>query len=200
MVLRPDGRPLLAYHEEGFGRLRLRDCADPTCSAGISRNLVASGDAGEGIAMVLRPDGRPLIAYLSDGTDTLSVYSCNDASCSSGTITQLDGPVSLFAAYKVHNVDMALRADGRAVIAYRSATGSGELRSFHCANVDCTSGTIRSHATGPTGLGVVIRPDGRPLLAAGGNGGAADAPRVWDCADAECSSGTLRQLNVAFYH
>lgn len=186
MVLRPDDRPFLVYHEESFGRLRMRDCADPTCSSGTSRNLVAVGDAGEGIALALRPDGRPLIAYLSDSTDSLSVYSCDDPACTTGTITAIETPVLL------GSLDMALRADGRAVIVYRQGGSPYSMRTWHCADVDCTSGVGRSHATTPTGVAIAIRPDGRPILAAGGNGGAADSPRFWDCADANCTTGSLR--------
>ena len=193
LVLREDGRPLLAYHEDGLGSLRLYDCADAVCSSGTRRNLVGTGDAGEGIAMVLRSDGRPLIAFIDDTADALRMYSCNDAACTAGVTTTLDAPVV------PSMVDLALRADGRAVVVYRSFGSFNYMRTWHCSNLDCTAGASAEHPAIPTGVAIVIRADGRPLLAAGGNAGAADSPRFWDCANAACSSGTLRTTSGVIY-
>lgn len=184
LLLRADGRPLLAYHEESLGSVRLYDCADAVCSNGTLRTIATQGDAGEGIAMALRADGRPLIAYIDAATDTLHAYSCSDAECNGGTSTELV-PQILPA-----RLDLALRADDRAVIVYRSrATLS--MQTWHCGNADCTAGTTREHGIDPVGVAIVIRADGRPLLAGGGNANG-DPPRLWDCADAGCTSGTLR--------
>jgi hypothetical protein len=192
VVVRGDGRPLLAYHENGAGSMRIYNCADPACSSGNGRNLATAGDPGEGIAMVLRPDGRALIAYIDDASDALQVYSCGDANCSVGTTSAAD------TAARAGSIDMALRADGRAVIVYRSSA-TALMRTWHCANIDCTSGTAQEHNTYPTGVAIAIRPDGRPLLAAGGNAGSADSPRFWDCADAACTSGTQRPTTGVQY-
>lgn len=192
LVLRADGRPFLVYHEQGTGLLRIYDCADAVCSSGTARNIATMGDAGEGIALVLRADGRPLIAYIEATADSVNVYSCNDMSCTTGTATTLEAPVIAGA------IDMALRADGRAVLVYRDGT-TVLMRTWHCANVDCTSGSPQAHNTSPTGVAIAIRPDGRPLLAAGGNAGAADSPRFWDCADTMCTIGTLRPTTGVIY-
>lgn len=192
VVVRADGRPFLAYHEDGASGMRIYNCADPSCSSGNARYLATSGDPGEGIALVLRPDGRPLIAYIEGSSDTLHVYSCADANCTGGTNTTLESPV------RAGSIDVALRADGRAVIAYVSASTT-LLRTWHCANLDCTAGASLEHNLYPTGVAIAIRPDGRPLLAAGGNAGSADSPRFWDCADAACSSGTLRPTTGVLY-
>ncbi len=192
LVLRDDGRPLLAYHEDALGSVRLYDCVDAVCSSGSARNIATAGDAGEGIAMLLRSDGRPLIAYIDATSDTLHIYSCSDVACSAGSSTALDSPV--YSSM----VDLALRADGRAVVVYRNAS-TFSMRTWHCDNVDCTSGLFREHADSPTGVAIAIRPDGRPLLAMGGNGGAADSPRFWDCTDAACTTGTLRPTTGVQY-
>lgn len=185
LVLRADQRPLLVYHEQTLGLLRLYDCADAVCSSGTARTLVSVGNPGVGIALLLRADGRPLIAYIDDGADVLRVFSCSNAACTSGITTTLDTPV------RKELVDMALRADGRAVVVYRSGT-TLNMRTWHCANADCTSGVMQEHATSPSDVAIAIRADDRPLLAAGGNAGAGDSPRFWDCTDAACTSGTLR--------
>jgi len=193
LVLREDDRPWLAYHEDGLGALRLFDCADAVCSSGIRRTLSSTGDAGDGIAMVLRGDGRPLIAFIDSTADTLRMYSCNNADCTVGVTTTLESSVGAGA------IDMALRADGRAMVVYRSLA-TANMRTWDCSNVDCTAGTGRDHLTGATGVAIVIRPDDRPLLAAGGNGGSGTSPRFWDCADAACSSGVLRATSGVQYH
>lgn len=192
LVLRPDGRPLLAYYEQSAQLVRLYDCADAVCANGTPRNIATVGDVGKGIALVLRTDGRPLLAYIDDTNDTLRVYSCNDAACTAGSDTLL--ATSVLAP----SLDMALRADGNAVMVFRSSTNF-LMQTWHCSNINCTAGTKREHNTLPIGVAVVIRPDGRPLLGAGGDGGAADSPRFWDCDDAGCTTGTLRPTSgVAF--
>lgn len=192
LLLRDDGRPFLAYHEDILGSVRIFDCADAVCSSGTARAIATAGDAGEGIAMVMRADGRPLIAYIDATSNTLRIYSCSDSACTAGASTSLESPVI------AGMVDLALRADGRAVVVYRSAT-SLFMRTWHCANADCTSGSAQEHNTVPTGVAIVIRADGRPLLAAGGNGGSADSPRFWDCNDAACTTGTLRPTTGVIY-
>ncbi|HWT16364.1 MAG TPA: hypothetical protein VN581_11315 [Patescibacteria group bacterium] len=194
LALRDDGRPVLAYHENSLGSVRLYSCADAVCSSGSMRSIATAGDAGEGIALALRADGRPLIAYIDDSSDTLHIYSCSNVECTAGTASPLESPV--FSGM----VDMALRADGRAVVVYRSGAGvQTYMRTWQCDNIDCTSGTARSHETYPTKVAITIRADGRPLLAAGGNAGSADSPRFWDCADAACTSGTLRTTTGVQY-
>lgn len=196
LALRDDGRPVLAYHEDALGSVRLYNCADAVCSSGSMRNIATAGDAGEGIALALRGDGRPLIAYIDGSGDSLHIYSCSNAECTAGTSSALDTSVS------PGSLDMALRADGRAVLVYQTIQSGGTpsyQRTWQCADIDCTSGTARNHDTYPTQVAIAIRPDGRPLLAAGGNGGRADSPRFWDCADANCTSGTLRATTGVAY-
>ncbi len=196
LALRDDGRPVLAYHEDALGSVRLYSCADAVCSSGSMRTIATAGDAGEGIALALRGDGRPLIAYIDDSSDTLHIYSCSNVECTAGTSSPLESPVV------PGTVDMALRADGRAVVVYETMQSGGTpsyMRTWQCADIDCSSGTARNHDTYPTEVAIAIRPDGRPLLAAGGNAGRADSPRFWDCADANCTSGTLRATSGVQY-
>lgn len=196
LALRDDGRPVLAYHEDALGSVRLYNCADAVCSSGSMRNIATAGDAGEGIALALRGDGRPLIAYIDGSGDSLHIYSCSNAECTVGISSALDTSVS------PGTLDMALRADGRAVLVYQTIQSGGTpsyQRTWQCADIDCTSGAARNHDTYPTQVAIAIRPDGRPLLAAGGNAGRADSPRFWDCADANCTSGTLRSTTGVAY-
>jgi hypothetical protein len=193
MTLRADDRPLLAYHDESQGNVRLYDCADATCSSGTGRTLASSGDVGEGIALGLRSDGRPVLAWINDTTDTAFFHACEDAACSSGVTTAIQTQVNPGL------IDLALRSDDRALVAFRS-TSTFALELFKCANVQCTSGASTSTILIPTGIAIAIRSDGRPLLAAGGNGGNGDSPRFYDCADAECTTGTPRSTTGVQYH
>lgn len=192
MVLRADDRPLLAYHDDTLGNVRLYDCADSTCSSGTARTLASSGDVGEGIALALRSDGRPVLAWINDSTDTAFFHACDDASCSSGVTTSLQSPV------QPGTIDLALRADDRALVVLRS-TATFSLDLYNCANIQCTSGSSASRISSPTEVAIVVRSDGRPLLAAGSNGGLGESPRFFDCADADCTTGSLRATSGVQY-
>lgn len=192
LVLRADDRPLLAYHNDSLGDVRLYDCADATCSSGTARTLASTGDVGEGIALALRSDGIPVLAWINATNATAYFHACADATCASGVTTALQAQVSS------GEIDLALRADDRAVVALRS-TATFTLDLYKCANLQCTSGTSTSTLQSPTGVAVAVRSDGRPLLAGGGNAGNAFSPRFYDCADADCTSGATRGTTGAQY-
>lgn len=192
MVLRADDRPLLAYHDDSLGNVRLYDCADNTCSSGTARTLATSGDVGEGIALALRSDGRPVLAWINGSTDTAFFHACDDAACATGVTTPLQAQVG------EDEIDLALRGDDRAVVVFRSIE-TFTLDVYSCADLQCTSGTSTSTLPSPSGVAVAVRSDDRPLLAGGGNAGNAFSPRFYDCADADCTSGATRGTTGAQY-
>jgi hypothetical protein len=190
IALRSDDRPVLAYHEDINGTLKLYDCADPACASGTRRILDTAGDVGEDIALEIRPNGLPVIAYRDVTSAALKLYDCSNLACSSGTARVLDTSVTV----GVRSISMGLRTDGRAFIAYYDLFNNA-LRAYDCANLNCSSGTVRSFpGNNPSGTSTVIRADGRPLIAMGGNAGAATRVGLLDCNDAACTSGTSRTL------
>ncbi len=84
MTLRSDGRALIAYGvsiASGVSDLRVFDCADSSCTAGSSRNVIGQGDFGKAAAMALRSDGRAVLAYYDAGNDDLRLHICANPDC-----------------------------------------------------------------------------------------------------------------------
>jgi hypothetical protein len=189
LAIRSDDRPIMAYHEDSAGSLRLYDCANPSCATGVRRTLDSAGDVGESIAMSIRPNGFPVITYRDVVLQSLKLYDCSNVNCSAGVARTLDDTVDV-----IGSISMALRADGRAVIAYVELT-TFNLRIYDCANITCSSGVSRILSTIPTGTAIAIRADDRPIIALGGNAGQPLASRLLDCNDAGCTSNTIRTIS-----
>ncbi|MDR3385981.1 MAG: hypothetical protein P4L92_02915 [Rudaea sp.] len=91
----------------------------------------------------------------------------------------------------INHVRLALRQDGRPVLAYSNAVhNNASLYFYDCANPTCSAGQsvyldTSSNYFGSSGI--VIRADGRPAVVASYFGGV----RFYDCADADCGSVTV---------
>lgn len=195
LALRADQRPVVAYHDETNGNLKLYDCADATCASGTRRILDSAGDVGQSVSVAMRPGDLPLVVYRNVTSQTLKLYDCSNAACTAGTARTLDDTVTVGST-----IALALRADGRAFIAYED-NSNFQLRIYECANLGCSSGTVRPQAATdrPYGASIAMRGDGRPLIALGGSAGPGSRIRTFDCADTACTSGTLRNLTTLSY-
>jgi len=130
--------------------------------------------------MGLRADGRPVIAYSDITNFRLRVYDCDNGGCTSGTAHAHPGTGSPYG------LSVAMRADDRALIAMGGNAGAGiPVRVYDCSDTGCTTGTSRNltDLTYATPVSLVIRGNGRPLVATTGLGGSL---AVHDCADAVC--------------
>ena len=189
IALRPDGRPLIAFRDASAQTLRIYDCANAACAGGSTSTLDDTVTVGPAVAMVVRTDGRPLIAYEDNTNFDLRAYDCADVDCATGTIHEL-------ATDLVEGLAMALRADGRAVIALGGNAGAGSrVRTFDCADIACSSGTLRSvtQITYDSQVAVVVRADGRPLIA---TAGIAAGSSVFACTDAACTATTQTAISA----
>ncbi len=135
LALRADGRPVVSYHTSPSG-LYLYDCADIECTSGSVRTLDVAGLVGLHGAIALRPDGRPIVSHYDDGNDDLKVFDCADAACTSGTSRTVDDG---FGTSVGEYTSIAMRPDGRALIAYTSSS-EGQIRVFDCPNPACGPG------------------------------------------------------------
>jgi hypothetical protein len=195
IALRADQRPVVAYHDQTNGNLKLYDCADAACTSGTRRILDSVGDVGENAVIAVGPGDLPVIAYRSVTSQSLKLHACTNPQCSSGVSRTLDADVNVAGSF-----GMVLRADGRPFVTYRDVTNF-QLRVYDCDNAGCSSGTSRT-PTGssyPYGTAVALRADGRPVIALGGNAGAGTPVRAFDCADAGCASGTVRSFADLVY-
>jgi hypothetical protein len=94
----------------------------------------------------------------------------------------------------IGHVRMALRPDGTPVLVYETEVhNSSTLHFYDCANRECSSGTSRlldSSYNYYGDPGIVVRGDGRPVIAASHRGGL----RLYDCSDAACTSATSTDI------
>lgn len=184
LAIGPAGLPIIAYRDATARTLKAYACANAACTSGTARTLDASVNVGDAVAMALRSDGRPLVAYVDFTGFRLRLYDCDNPACSSGTIRTPSG------TDLPHGLSIAMRADDRALVALGGNAGSGaRVRTYDCADVGCTTGTLRpiSDVNYSPAVALVIRTNGRPLLVTAGG---LSSLRVNDCADAACSTTT----------
>ena len=132
LLIRSNGRPLIATTGQ-LNDLAVFDCADAICSSNTQTSLT-TGLTSDTIDMKLRSNGFPLIAYgdiLAVGQSDLRLFDCANSSCSAGSIRTIvsNGDFG-------RDVALALRSDGRPVIAYYDAFND-DLRLRVCANPEC---------------------------------------------------------------
>lgn len=179
LAARPDGGLNLAQaREESSGKattVSFTLCDNPACSRPV-RTTPATLDgfgarSNRSLAVAAGPDGRPVAALLDDRSGALSLISCTDSVCSSPRVTTpVRGRPSdrhPYYAPELSGLSMAVRADGRPVIAYRDEW-DGSIGLLDCRTTDCAK-VDEVTLTGP-GLGrarpaLVLDKAGRALVA-----------------------------------
>jgi hypothetical protein len=195
IAVRPDGRPF-AYFSY-VGGTAAWDCADADCSAGALRQVSGTGNSTSNITeLALRADGRPLMLYYRSSTNDVFLFSCADVNCTSGTERLVvDEPTT--QSTTLAGLALAIGTDGRPQVAYNLSNQptpgnfAGALRLARCADVECTSASVRSlnAAQGFFAPPLAVRSDNRPLLVeAAGND-----RNLLTCDDADCT-GAARVL------
>jgi hypothetical protein len=124
-AVRADNRPVVV----NSGPV-LHDCDDAACSTNTPRPF----DTGESIyasAVAIRTDGRPLIAYNGNG-GVVKLFDCGNAACTFGAVRTVDQTAASFVDQEIA---LALRPDGRPVLAYPA--GNNELRLLLCRTPTC---------------------------------------------------------------
>jgi hypothetical protein len=96
----------------------------------------------------------------------------------------------------VDYVRLAMRDDGRPVLAYTTDVhNNSSLYLYDCANPACSAGHVVYLDTSSNyygAPGILVRPDGRPLVIATWFGGI----RLYDCADADCVGYSLHDIRA----
>ena len=182
---RPDGRAVFSYVNPA---LRLYSCADTACSSGSSVNVANSVENPLDADVAVRADGRPILSYSAGGSGNsrLRMRSCVDEACSSTTSRDLDATPDTGSSTSI-----AIRSADRAVISYYD-TSEAQIRSYDCANANCTSGAITSF-TGGNGVvsAVAVAPGDITLIAFRSPAGLLT---LRDCIDSACAASMQRTL------
>jgi hypothetical protein len=141
-------------------------CASSPRRAFTSTQATA-GNGGGDLSIAVRADNRPLIVFHSPGgagSGALKVLDCNSSYCEFGAERVVDPGGNVGWETRI-----ALRSDGRPVIAYYDIANSA-LKVAVCASADCSGSatvtTVADHASDVVGLYIdlVITAGDRPAL------------------------------------
>ncbi|MEV4013951.1 hypothetical protein AB0J35_25980 [Nonomuraea angiospora] len=110
MLVRADGRPLIAYLDVSDGAIKLLDCRTRECSQAGTTTLSEPGH-NTTPAMVLDRDGRVLVAFQNLDREQILIATCTGTRC---TRT----PVTTIRRHGGYRLAMALDGRGRPVLAW----------------------------------------------------------------------------------
>ena len=141
IATRPNGGLVVAWEEDDpkVHALSFAYCDDPICSRPerrMSTHVATRASIyGNSLALVVGPDDR-LVAALADAGEAADyVLTCADAACTTPHVARSE--ISRFGLGQASTaLSMALRADGRPIIAQREAWGSISL--LDCRDQACT--------------------------------------------------------------
>jgi hypothetical protein len=185
---RADGRAQIAYARELTTQAWLYGCADSACSSG-SRRLIDDrpGSVGSHIAIAIREGDLATLSY-HDSTSSggVRITVCTDQDCNFVNQRTLD------TGFFFSDTDIAVRSDGRAMVAYVGVSGGNRIPRLHvCADIACANGVTRNLGQVPVqgllSVALGIAGDGRARIAFQ-QLGVGDL-MLYECADAECGSG-----------
>jgi hypothetical protein len=124
LVVRPDGRPLIAYRDRNDRATKLLDCRTPDCAQAEVITLDAGGPYRSTPVMVLDRAGRPLVAYQNHDGTRLMLATCTGPRCVRTAVARIGwGPGD--------GLVMTLNDQGRPTIAWmddNDALFGGEWR------------------------------------------------------------------------
>ena len=137
MTLDTNGRPVLAYREDGSEQLEIVRCNNVDC-AGNEIGRVQAGievDPSGDIKIRMDDHNRPVVAYQPYNSDDIAVYQCLVPSCpGNGGVERR--PV--IANAEGRSIGMALRADSDAVISWYDEA-QDDLELVRCDSHGCGS-------------------------------------------------------------
>jgi hypothetical protein len=191
-----DGLPVISYQDTASSDLKVAKCINATCTgASTITTLDATDLTGYFTSIAIGTDGNPVVAYFDNTTTDLMVAKCQNPACTgSPVITTVEASADIVGYY----AGIAVRADGRPIIAYADIT-TNDLKVAACVNAACTgTATITTlDAAGATGF--------YPSLALGRDGlaaiayfdGTSNDLRFARCVSADCTGvPTLSTLDA----
>jgi hypothetical protein len=185
MTVGADGFALIAYYtlRNGLFDLVLAHCQEADCSTATTTVLETSFTQISRASVAIGTDGLGLLAYgtsPSGGPKELRISHCQDVACTSTTATTFDlgGDSGLHTA-------IAIGADGLPLVTSTRKIGpfTTQVMLVHCGSPTCTTDiTMALLADVGNGAGfssIVIRPDGRPLIAYVGHDPPSPGEKLW---------------------
>jgi CSLREA domain-containing protein len=185
LELDASGNPVVAYHDENNGDLKVLHCGHPNCIV-TSNSVTNPGYTGEYSSLALDANGYPVVSYTVSGLADLDLMHCNDPKCSGGD-ESITVPYNAFAGTYT---SLELDGSGYPVVSFFT-TG---LEILHCNDPNCSGGddSITSHAQGSAdGLYTSLQLDasGYPVVSYYQNAIGTQDLKVLHCNDPNCSGG-----------
>jgi hypothetical protein len=196
LALGADNLPLVAF--DSTADMRVVKCGDAACASGNTLAVIDPEVTGipqrtlsdDTVAVAIGLDGLPVIAYavrnvaVSPPRLVTKLVKCGNATCSSGNVT-----TEIDSAHDGTNISLVVPADGRPILAYRSAS-QNTLKVIRCGNAACSAGnsqtTIPALGT-PTLLArMTLGASGKPFIVAVTSPGGASVLRTLACASIDC--------------
>ena len=161
-----DGLPVVSYHDQDRGNLKVAHCGNVTCTAGTTLTTVdGAGFTGSFSSIAIGADGLPVVSYFDSTSGALKVAHCGTVTCrprSDNTLTTVDSAGEV-GAYN----SIAIGTDGLPLVSYFDGTND-DLKVAHCGNVTCTAGntltTVDSDGFVGQGTSIAIGSDGLPVV------------------------------------
>jgi hypothetical protein len=193
LVIGSDGFPVISYHDETAGTLKVAKCNDVACTGSDETITTVDGlvnDVGDYTSIAIGTDTFPVISYYARGLGALKVVKCNDTACSGSNeiITTVDGLASNVGLWN----SLAISTDGFPVIGYNHFFPARSLKVVKCNDAACAGGdeTISTVDGLDSDVGqfisLAISTDGFPVISYQ-DFSLARALKVAKCNDAACT-------------
>ncbi|MCK2216786.1 hypothetical protein MF672_023725 [Actinomadura sp. ATCC 31491] len=155
--------------------LSLTTCDDPACTRPRMRKVAkvpvnTRTGGGRDIIAAVAHDDRPVVLRLDQDNGAIHLVSCGDPACTRASVEQPVGESQSgypFDRGDRPHAEMAIRADGRPLIAYDDGAEDGikllDCRTRTCSQAD--TATLTSPDERPAGLAMVVDRAGRASVA-----------------------------------
>lgn len=160
IIIGSDGYPLISYHDQTLGDLKVAHCHDFLCTTATVVTVDSTDvDDGEGTSITVGSDGFGLISYYDNSNHDLKIAHCNDLDCSTSSIYKADetGDVGRYSS-------ITTGSDGLGIVSYYDHTNI-DLKVAHCEDQNCST-TSKSIIDTSAGINtsITIGKDGLPLI------------------------------------